>query len=370
MRIAFYAPLKAPDHPVPSGDRTVGRLIFACLRRGGHDPFIVSRLRSRAAQASDQREIRRRAEAEAERLIAGWGRDWQADLWLTYHLYYKAPDWVGMRVCRALGLPYVVVEPSIAPKRADGPFAPGHRASLQALHRAAAVICMTRHDMACVAAALPEDRAPLWLPPFIDADAWPQPEAGRARSDISERFGTDPSRPWLLAVGMLRHGDKLASYRALAAALHRLGRDDWQLLIAGDGPARPGVEALFSPFAGRVFFAGQADRGLLSSLYAASDLFVWPAVNEAYGMVFLEAQLHALPVVGAQTRGVPDVVRHGETGLLAEAGNEAAFAAAIAALLDDVSRRCRMGAAGRRFVLEDRGMDKAATRLGAMLNGG
>ncbi len=369
MRVAFYAPMKPPDHPVPSGDRTVGRLILECLRRTGHEPFIASRLCCRAAMPEWQEDIRRQAEAEADRLIATWGRDWQADLWLTYHLYYKAPDWLGMRVSRTLGLPYVVVEPSIAPKRAHGPWAPGHHASVEALNQAGAVICMTRHDMTCVAAALPDDHPPLWWPPFIDTAAWPQPDAGESRNAIAADFGADASRPWLLAVGMLRHGDKLASYRALAMALECLGRDDWQLLIAGDGPARAETEALFSSFAGQVFFAGQADRALLSSLYRASDLFVWPAVNEAYGMVFLESQLYGLPVIAADTRGVPDVVCRGETGLLTEPGNDAAFAAAIAGLLDDGDRRRRMGAAARRFVAEERNMDEAARRLEAMLDG-
>ena len=46
MRIAFYAPLKSPDHPVPSGDRRVAQLFFAALRVAGHDAFLASRFRS------------------------------------------------------------------------------------------------------------------------------------------------------------------------------------------------------------------------------------------------------------------------------------------------------------------------------------
>ena len=50
MRIAFYAPLKSPDHPVPSGDRQMARLLVAALRHAGHDVEIASELRSYAAK--------------------------------------------------------------------------------------------------------------------------------------------------------------------------------------------------------------------------------------------------------------------------------------------------------------------------------
>ena len=40
MRIAFYAPLKPPDHPVPSGDRRMARMLWAALRAGGHEPLL------------------------------------------------------------------------------------------------------------------------------------------------------------------------------------------------------------------------------------------------------------------------------------------------------------------------------------------
>ena len=46
MRIAFYAPLKPPDHPVPSGDRQIAQLFLAALRLAGHEPVLVSCFRS------------------------------------------------------------------------------------------------------------------------------------------------------------------------------------------------------------------------------------------------------------------------------------------------------------------------------------
>src|SRR2546429_8532266 len=46
MRIAFYAPLKPPDPPVPSGDRRMAQLFFEAIRLAGHEPLLVSRFRS------------------------------------------------------------------------------------------------------------------------------------------------------------------------------------------------------------------------------------------------------------------------------------------------------------------------------------
>jgi glycosyltransferase involved in cell wall biosynthesis len=162
----------------------------------------------------------------------------------------------------------------------------------------------------------------------------------------------------------MRHGDKLASYRILAAALAGLQHVPWTLDIAGDGEARGETERLFEPFAGRVRFHGQVEnRAKLGALYEGADLFVWPAVNEAYGMVLLEAQMFGCPVVAGAYGGVPSVVKDAETGLLASPGDVTAFAQAILALLEDRERRRRLGAAARRFVAEERGLEGAALRL-------
>ena len=101
----------------------------------------------------------------------------------------------------------------------------------------------------------------------------------------------------------------------------------------------------------------------LAAIYAAGDLFVWPAVNEAYGMAMLEAQAAGLPVVSSATRGVQDVVQHGVTGLLAQPGDVPAFTQHIRALLQDALRRSAMGAAAARFVSQERSLTQAAQSL-------
>ena len=134
MRIAFYAPLKPPDHPVPSGDRRMARLLVAAMEAAGHEVELANRLRSRDAEGDEDRQSRlaKIGRARAERLLRRFvarPKSARPDLWFTYHVYYKAPDWIGPRVADGLAIPYVVAEASVANKRAGGPWNAGHEAS-------------------------------------------------------------------------------------------------------------------------------------------------------------------------------------------------------------------------------------------------
>ena len=104
MRVAFYAPLKAPDHPVPSGDRALARLFVAALTRagetGGWSVEVASQFRSfdGAGDADRQERLRRIGTRIAGRLADAYRERPAARrprLWFTYHLYHKAPDWLG-----------------------------------------------------------------------------------------------------------------------------------------------------------------------------------------------------------------------------------------------------------------------------------
>jgi glycosyltransferase involved in cell wall biosynthesis len=166
---------------------------------------------------------------------------------------------------------------------------------------------------------------------------------------------------------MMRPGDKLASYRVLGAALARLIDRDWSLAVIGDGPAGDEVRAALAPLGSRVSFAGALGETAIAEHLAASDIFVWPAINEAFGMALLEAQASGLPVVAGTSGGVGDVVADGVTGLLTPPGDPDAFAAAVASLIDDPSHRTALGAAARDKVRRGHDLPAAAARLAAIV---
>ncbi|HST95755.1 MAG TPA: glycosyltransferase family 4 protein, partial [Microvirga sp.] len=239
-------------------------------------------------------------------------------------------------------------------KRAHGPWALAHEGAEAALDQADAIFVMTAHDRQALEAARPSYQVLTDLPPFLDMREWPVPGAPRL-----------PGRePRLLTVAMMRGGDKLASYRILASALERLAHLPWTLDIVGDGEAREEIVQRFARFAPRVRYHGQVEsRADLKTLYEEADLFVWPAVNEAYGMVLLEAQALGCPVIAGAYGGVASVVRHGETGMLTPPGDIAAFAEALSVLLQDHDRRRTLGANALRFARQERDLDHAALRL-------
>jgi glycosyltransferase involved in cell wall biosynthesis len=373
MRIAFYAPLKPPDHPVPSGDRRMARLLMTALAAAGHEPVLASRLRSRDGAGDPERQAR--LGALGARLAARYLRRVAArpslrpDLWLTYHLYYKAPDWIGPRVASALRIPYVVAEASLARKRSGGRWDLGHRAATDALQRADRVIGLNSADREGVLEALAGPERWTALPPFLDTAPFEAAVAARpaARAQLAERWQLDPALPWLATVAMMRADVKLDSYRLLGAALARCLDRPFQLLTAGDGPTQAQVAAALAPLGARTRLVGRLDEAAVPALLAASDLYVWPAIGEAYGLAILEAQAAGLPVVAGRSGGIGDIVADGTTGTLTPAGDIAAFSAATAALLDDPARRARMGGAARRKVAASHDLAAAARRLDAVL---
>jgi glycosyltransferase involved in cell wall biosynthesis len=369
MRVAFYAPLKAPDHPIASGDRQIARAFFELLGRVGHDPFLACRLRSFDGRGDPLRQQRlatlgAKAALRIEQAVRA-GRLPRPDLWFTYHPYYKAPDHLGPRLAAAFGVPYVVAECSIAPRRADGPWASGHRASLLGLRAADVALALTEQDRLGLEAALGSGERVWSFPPFLDLAPFATSTRAAERSRWSGRLGLDPSVPWLLAVAMMRDDVKRQSYEQLAKALLLCARPDWQLVLVGDGPARARIEALFArlPIAAQTRFAGFVERRLLPGLYAACDLFVWPALNEAYCVALLEAQAAGLPVIAGREGGVCDVVADGIGGLLVEAQDPQAIAAAVDELLHAPERRAAMGERARSYIRGRHGIETAQARL-------
>ncbi len=368
MRIAFYAPLKSPDHPVPSGDRRVARLLLEAMRRAGHDVRIASRLRAFEGEGDRRRQdrIKKRGAALAHRYTLKH-RSNPPDLWFTYHLYHKAPDWLGPAVSAAFTIPYVAAEASVAPKRSDGPWAEGHAAICDAVRMASRILVLNPDDAECLIPLLIGKERLVSLPPFLDTHALRKAANARQthREALTARYGLRPESLWVAVAAMMRHGDKLDSYRLLALAKRRLRDLPLTWLIAGDGPARGEVETALGAL--DTVYLGALDAAGIESLHAAADFAVWPAVREAFGMALLEAQAAGLPVVAGASPGVAQIVADGETGLLTPAGDDTMLADAVRRLVENPALRERMRGAAMKKAERVHGIGAATQRLDRVL---
>ncbi|RUM27049.1 glycosyltransferase [Rhizobium vallis] len=353
MRVAFYAPMKSPNHPVPSGDRLMARLLIRALELAGHEVDVASEFRTYAATPEAAAELESAIRAELARLRLKWSSEPRPELWFCYHPYYKSPDPFGPVISAEFAIPYVTAEASYAAKRDATGWAAIQKPVGEAIMRAAVNISFTERDRAGLAAAFPAAGF-AGLKPLID-------------TALFESLSPAPDPRRLMTVAMMRAGDKMESYAMLAKSLRLIEDRPWTLAVIGDGPMRQEVQALFAGLSGRVEWLGERNAVEIAQLLGHGGIYVWPGCGEAYGLAYLEAQAAGLPVIAQETAGVPAVVEAGVTGLLTPDGDVGAFAGAVAALLDDRQRRDAMGQAARRFVLEERSLAMAAHVLDGIL---
>ncbi len=369
MRVAFYAPLKPPSHPSPSGDRRMGRLLMQALGLAGHDVELASVYRSYdrgdPARQARVRDIGARLAGRLTDRYLARPPPRRPQIWFTYHLYHKAPDWIGPAVARALKIPYIVAEASHAPKQTGGPWDIGYTKSAETIAAADMVISLNDSDNGCLLPLLKSPDRLVAMKPFIDTAPFALATDNRAahRHRLARETGFDPEVPWLVTAAMMRDDQKLQSYRLLADALDILADFPWCMVVVGDGAAGEAVRSAFSKVSDRIAWLGLRRHQDLPAIFAAADIYVWPAIKEAYGMALLEAQAAALPVVAGNSGGVAGVVAPGQGGLLVPAGDAPAFAAAVSELLTDRPRRLAMAQAAQKHTLEKHGLKRAAAAL-------
>lgn len=171
--------------------------------------------------------------------------------------------------------------------------------------------------------------------------------------DLRAELGVPAAAPLLGCVGRLC---AVKGQLELIEAAARLEGDVHVVLVGKDLEQGGAYEALLRGEAerlgidGRVVFAGY--RGDVAALLGALDVFVLPSWTEGLPLVVLEAMAAAIPVVATRVGGTPELVAHGETGLLVEARDVDGLTAAIAELLAQPDRGKSLGRAGSRRVRE------------------
>lgn len=183
----------------------------------------------------------------------------------------------------------------------------------------------------------------LW-PRGVDGSMFSPDRPGRAR--VRQACGFTPDH---VVVGHVSRIAAEKNVEHLGQAL-RLLLDRSSLarvLVVGDGPARPDLEALLGPAA---CFAGYRKGDDLCDHYAAADLFAFASLTETFGNVVIEAMASGLPVVAIRSGGPADTVRDSDTGFLVDPDQPPAiFADRLARLVDDPALRLRMAASARSY---------------------
>lgn len=136
-----------------------------------------------------------------------------------------------------------------------------------------------------------------------------------------------------------------------------------RFVIVGDGPERERVETEIArlDLADRVTLPGLQEE--IPDWLAAMDVFLIASEFEGLPLALLEGMMAGLPVVSTRVGGIPEVVRDGESGFLVPFGDVPRLADRAVALLKDGTLRDRIGAAARRAVIAEHGIDRMAERL-------
>jgi len=375
MNILFHAPMKSPNHPVPSGDRTIAQLVLDAFAVAGHHAHLVTeeRFYDGVGDPDTQDRFYQLGMLIADRIITDVqsGHLAKPDIWFTYHLYYKAVDWIGPVVCQALKLPYVAMEASFAAKRAKGGWAKSHELLEATLARANGIITINPVDLPALWPMVQGDWVLHKLKPFCDERVWYATDQQDTRIQVGADLGIDTNTPWFCTVAMMRSGSKNLSYLMLADIWRSLPPHTGQLLIVGDGEKREDIEAAFAGHAegNFVHFLGELPAEKTREIYAACDGKIWPAIDEAIGMVFLEAMACGCPVIAGDEGSVARIVgKHGGATLI-KARDIAAFTEAILTYAKEnpfVHRQRQTAALEHILLHHDR--SAAAYRLDAILN--
>lgn len=360
MRIAFYAPFKPLDHLNPSGDQMIGRAIYGFLKKQGHHPVIISRLRSRWIYWKPARLLQ--AMVEQRRIIRLLKHD-PVDLWLTYHCYYKAPDILGPGVCARLQIPYVIIQPSYGTGVSrNWRTRPGFHLNRKALQAADGLITDRDRDYSNLQRIITPERLHR-IKPGLDPELFTFSRESRDTLRTSWRAGL---KPVILSAAMFRSDVKTRSLIRLLNScirLHDAGQD-FLLVVAGDGPERSRLTRIADDLPeSKVVFTGRVPREKMVNYYSAADIFAFPGINESLGMVFLEAQSCGLPVIACDNGGIPEVVVHNSTGLLIPPDDELSFDNALQELLTNPEKRKKMGSAAAQYVRSEHDINKNYTLM-------
>ena len=177
------------------------------------------------------------------------------------------------------------------------------------------------------------------------------------RRRVRSELGVDTSTYCIGCVAnLLPVKDHLTLLQSMVPVAAAAG--DWRLIIIGEGPERPRLEAFVNErpdWQRRVNFLGSV--GHVPELLKALDVFVLPSIAEGICNSLLEAMATGLPVIATAVGGNPEVVIDGDSGLLFPAGDDAALAERLLRLRTQDALRAELGRSAMLRVRDQFSMD-------------
>ena len=265
------------------------------------------------------------------------------------HTWYA--NLAGLLAAKLYGIPHVVTMHSLEPLRPwkaeqlGGGYALSSWCEETAATSADAVVAVSdamRADLLTVYPAISAERAVV-IRNGIDVAEYVADPA----TDVLDRYGVDPARPYVIFVGRITRQKGLPVLLRAAVALDPSA----QLVLCAGQPDTPEqlaeVTELVRGLDNAIWIPKMLEKREVIQLLTHATVFACPSLYEPLGIVNLEAMACGTAVVGSRTGGIPEVVADGETGLLVEPDDPGALAAALNSLIGDPERARAMGQAGR-----------------------
>jgi glycosyltransferase involved in cell wall biosynthesis len=217
------------------------------------------------------------------------------------------------------------------------------------INRASRISVLTAYTHELLCERFPEAASKTFLTP------------GALRADLAQTPATDvPKRPGrivILTVGRLNPRKGQLFIIEAMQALPPAQRDSIEYwLVGGDSKENYGerLKEAANNSGLAVRFLGRVPDDELARIYSQADIFAMTSIDhhhsvEGFGLVYLEAAAHGLPVVAHAVGGVPEAVVDGVTGLLVPPADRDALCAAFSRLIADRDLRRKLGAAGRKW---------------------
>ncbi|MDZ7606962.1 MAG: glycosyltransferase family 4 protein [Cyclobacteriaceae bacterium] len=167
----------------------------------------------------------------------------------------------------------------------------------------------------------------------------------------------------LLFVGRL---ELLKGIHTLIKAIRGFTNEALEIVLVGK--ILPEAIPFIQPCPENITFTGPVNKEQLSKIYSDADALIFPSLNDAFGMVILEAMAHGLPVIGSRFSAAPDIIEHGIDGYILDSNTPEAVAESISWAIDNKEYLAEMGEKARQKVMSHYTLEHYFSRLESNLN--